>query len=180
MEQWGGCVMNLVAVIDRMGCFPATVRAACAGLSVADERWRPDATRWSIVEIVTHLADEEGEDFRARVRSTLKDPTRAWMPIDPEGWADERRYRERDLGEELSRFERERADSVAWLRSLRDPDWSRAYEHPKLGPIAAGDLMASWCAHDALHLRQIAKRLYELTRRDAAGFGTAYAGEWGA
>jgi len=171
--------VNVTAMIDRMEHFPAAARWICAGLNAADARWRPDATRWSVVEIVAHLADEEGEDFRARVASTLEDPTRPWPPIDPEGWAVSRRYRERDVGEELDRFERERAESVSWLRLLRDPDWSLAYRHPKVGPITAGDVMASWCAHDALHLRQIAKRLYELANRDADAFDTAYAGQWG-
>jgi hypothetical protein len=51
--------------------------------------------------------------------------------------------------------------------------------HPKVGATAAGDVMASWAAHDALHLRQIAKRLWELAGRDGAPFRTGYAGEWG-
>jgi hypothetical protein len=40
--------------------------------------------------------------------------------------------------------------------------------------------MASWAAHDALHLRQIAKRLYELTARDAGRYSAGYAGARGA
>ncbi len=42
----------------------------------------------------------------------------------------------------------------------------------------AGTLFASWLAHDALHLRQIAKRMYELAVRDAGSFDTKYAGDW--
>jgi hypothetical protein len=39
-------------------------------------------------------------------------------------------------------------------------------------------LLASWAAHDALHLRQIARRLHGLAARDAGPYGVAYAGEW--
>jgi hypothetical protein len=57
-------------------------------------------------------------------------------------------------------------------------DWSVAYQHPKVGPIRAGDLLTGWAAHDALHLRQISKRLFQLAERDGAGFTSRYAGEW--
>jgi hypothetical protein len=33
-------------------------------------------------------------------------------------------------------------------------------------------------AHDYLHLRQIAKRMYQMAGRDAGEYSTRYAGEW--
>ncbi len=128
------------------------------------------------------MGDEEVDDFRTRLRNTLEDPSRAWPPIDPEGWARDRNYVEDNLPEAVERFCAERSTSMRWLRTLGDPsrvDWARAHAHPKFGPISAGDLLASWAAHDALHFRQISKRLFELTQRDAAPAGTKYAGEWG-
>jgi hypothetical protein len=170
--------MNLRAMIDRMERFPATLAPLLTDIDPADARFKPPSGAWSILEIVRHLGDEEVDDFRARVRSTLDDPTRPWSPIDPEGWARDRRYNDDDLVEALRRLGAERAASVAWLRSLDDVDWSLAYTHPKAGPIAAGDVMLSWAAHDSLHLRQISKRLYELTLRDAPDFSADYAGAW--
>lgn len=161
-----------------MGSFPGALDALLGGVSDDDAHWKPGHGGWSIVEIVNHLDDEESEDFRTRVRLTLEDPSQAWPPIDPEGAAVERRYNERGLAESLERFAAARAESVDWLRSLHDPDWSRTYMHPKWGEFRAGDIFASWCAHDALHLRQIAKRLYEMTKRDGEGFKTEYAGDW--
>ena len=64
------------------------------------------------------------------------------------------------------------------LHALKDPDWSRFKEHPRFGPMIAGDLLAAWCAHDALHLRQLARRLHQLAQRDAAGGTIRYAGDW--
>lgn len=174
--------MKLDSVIARMVCVPHAIGALVSGMSAADARFKPPSGAWSIVEIVNHLVDEEREDFRVRLRSTLETPAKPWPPNDPEAWARDRKYRDRDLGESLASFERERAESIAWLRSLREVDWTRAYIHPKAGPISAGDLLVSWAAHDALHVRQIAKRMFELAGRDGAaeGFSTRYAGEWGA
>ena len=167
-------------IINRLDAFARTLRAAVAGLSEKDARFKPPSGAWSILEIVNHLADEEVEDFRARLEQTLRDPTLPFPAIDPEGWARERRYNERELAESVARLIAERRRSIAWLGSLREPDWSRAHEHPRFGPLSAGMFLASWAAHDALHLRQIAKRLYELAARDGQPYSVRYAGEWGA
>ena len=46
--------------------------------------------------------------------------------------------RARIVIEQVERFVRERADSVAWLRGLGAVDWDLAYEHPQLGTLRAG------------------------------------------
>jgi hypothetical protein len=172
--------MDFVASVDRLERFGPALQAVVAGVPPEQARFKPESGAWSILEIVCHLGDEEVEDFRARVFSTLRDPAAAWAPIDPEGAARARRYNEQDLSAAMARFVSERRRSVEMLRSLKDPDWSRAYVHPKWGATAAGDVLAAWAGHDALHLRQIAKRMWELAGRDGAPYRTGYAGEWGA
>jgi len=172
--------MNLRAIMDRMERFAHVLPALVHRVGCDEALYRPNDTTWSILEIVCHLADEETDDFRPRLRRTLADPQEDWDPIDPEAAAITRRYRDADLAEAAARFVAERQRSLAWLRSLDDVDWHRTYAHPKMGNVPAGDLLAAWSAHDALHLRQIAKRQFELAAIDAAGFDTAYAGKWGA
>ena len=166
---------RLIAMLERNGGVLAT---AVEGVSPEDARWRPDDGAWSILEIVRHLVDEEQDDFRTRVEHTLRDPEAAWPPIDPEGWAAERRYNDDDLDEAVRTFRARRTESVRWLRALDDPDWSRTHTHPKFPPLRAGDVLVSWVAHDALHLRQIAKRLYQIIDRDGGDYSPAYAGRW--
>lgn len=166
------------ALIERMESFGAALPAIVARVSKSDARWKPTPKDWSILEIVNHLADEEVEDFRMRLDLTLHQPNTPWPPIDPPKAAVDRQYNERELGESVSRFVNERKESVRWLRMLFPPDWTKTYAHPKIGAISAGELLASWAAHDALHLRQLSRRLFDLTQRDAAGFSTRYAGEW--
>ncbi len=169
--------MNASALIDRLERFAGVLPAVVSAVTDADARWKPAAEHWSILEVCRHLLDEEREDFRVRVESTLRDPAAKWKPLELEGIAERRKYNEADLKETAAAWVEERRKSVAWLRSLGKPDWSAAYQHPR-GPICAGDLLASWAAHDALHLRQIAKRLHELAGRDGGEFKTAYAGAW--
>jgi hypothetical protein len=168
---------RLIASLDR---FRRMLPEVVGDVSAEDARWKPPDGAWSILEVVCHLADEEEFDFGARLKLTLSDPNQPWPEIDPEGWARERRYNEGQLEKAVARFISLRERSLAWLRSLARPDWNRTYQHPKFGPFRAGDLLASWAAHDWLHLRQIAKRLYQIAGRDAGEYSTRYAGEWGA
>jgi hypothetical protein len=172
--------VKLAALIDSLDRFGRALPHVVAGMTEDDARWRPAEGAWSILEIVCHLGDEEVDDFRQRVRLTLEDSTRPWPPIDPEGWATERRYNEGRLDDAVARFVSERQRSVEWLRELSDPDWEQAHAHPRFGPIRAGDVMTAWTAHDALHLRQIAKRQFQLAARDGRPFTTDYAGDWSA
>lgn len=170
--------INASALIDRLARFPEALQPLLRNLPDDQARFKPPSGSWSILEIVRHLADEERDDFRIRLRLTLESPTDPWPGIDPENWARQRHYNEGSLPDALADFTRERAASLQWLNSLSNVDWSITHLHPR-GPITAGDLLASWAAHDALHLRQVAKRFYELAARDGAPFKTDYAGPWG-
>lgn len=170
--------MDADAIIGRLEGFGRYLPVVVGELRDGDAKWKPTARDWSVLEVCCHVLDEEKEDFRVRLRSTLEDPARAWPALELDGVAEKRSYNTQDLKATVAEFSRERAASVAWLKALKSPDWGRAYQHPKFGPISAGDLFASWAAHDALHLRQIAKRLHGLAARDGARFSLAYAGDW--
>jgi hypothetical protein len=156
----------------------AVIEALVHGVGVGQAKWRPDSTAWSILEVVNHLHDEEREDFRQRLRLTLEHPDQAWPPIDPAGWVTSRNYQDRDLEPSLASFLAERRRSIEWLAELREPNWESTHEHPTFGGMKAGDLLASWIAHDSLHIRQLT-RLHFLYRADqCAPYRTRYAGEW--
>lgn len=173
--------MHFEYVVKRLEMFGGALGALLAGVSEQEAKWKPPSGAWSILEVVCHLADEEVEDFRARLRMTQEDPAAPWPAADPERWARDRNYNQQDLGQTLARFTRERAESVQWLRSLRSPDWQVTIVRPSRS-VRAGDLLISWPAHDALHIRQIAKRMFELAGEVGReeGFDTEYAGKWGA
>jgi hypothetical protein len=171
-------MLDFQRMVDSLERFGNTLPNVVCGINAIDARWKPPDGAWSILEIVCHLADEEEFDFLARVKLTLADPAQSWPPIDPQGWSVERHYNDGKLDDALARFILLRRRSVDWLRSLDHPDWNRTHQHPKLGPFRAGDIFTSWVAHDYLHLRQIAKRMYQLAGRDGGGYSTVYAGEW--
>ena len=154
-----------------------TIQGLVVGVSAAEARVRPEPTAWSILEVVAHLLDEEREDFRPRLDLVLHRPHETWAPIDPPAWVTARGYNDRELGATLSAFLAERERSLAWLAGLTAPDWSREYQ-ASFGPITAGDLAASWAAHDLLHTRQLLELRRARLLALAAPHRTGYAGDW--
>lgn len=165
-------------LIGRLERFEPVLPGVVQVFSSEDARWKPDESSWSILEIVCHLVDEEVEDFRTRVLSTLEDPARPWPAIDPQGWAERRGYQSQNLHAKVIEFVELRGESITLLREVTSPDWSRVYKHPIIGDISAADMLSNWCAHDALHLRQISRRLHQLAQRDSGGASLDYAGTW--
>lgn len=170
--------MEFAALIDRLETHAAALRRILESISDEQAAWRPEVGKWSMLEVAVHLLDEEREDFPARLKLLLESPEADWPSIDPAGWVESRSYADRDLEVTMQDFVRERARSVAWLRSLTTVDWELVYQHPQLGALRAGDLLASWVAHDALHLRQLAGLEWAWCRRLAKPFSPAYAGDW--
>ena len=165
-------------MIDRLESNAAVLQGQLRSVREAQATWKPATDKWSILEVINHLADEETEDFGMRLRLVLEDPAKEWPPLDPQRAVVERQYNMRDLRESLDRFVRERAKSVAWLRSLSQADWQIAYSHPRAGALKAGDLLCSWLAHDLIHIRQINRLHHEYLSSTAGEFSTAYAGNW--
>ncbi|GAB4542807.1 MAG: DinB family protein [Anaerolineae bacterium] len=169
--------MDLDRVVSQMARNAQAIRTFVQGITDHEARWKPDADSWSMLEVINHLANEEREDFRARVDLTLHRPGEAWTGIDPEGWVTERGYNQRDLEQSLARFLSAREESLDWLRGLAQPEWERERE-ASFGRIRAGDLLASWVAHDLLHLRQLVELRWAYWVAQAEPYEVGYAGVW--
>lgn len=163
-------------LIDRLETSRGVILALVSRVNEEHARWKPAPDRWSIVEVVNHLLDEEREDFRARIEATLRDPAQEWAPIDPQGWVRDRRYQDRPVAPSLQNFLAEREQSLRWLRSLESPAWDNAHSHPLFGTMRAGDLLTSWVAHDLLHIRQIARLHWQYLAMIARPYSPDYAG----
>jgi hypothetical protein len=169
--------MNVNYFIDRLsknrGVFEGLVR----GVNLEQASWKPQPDNWSILEVVNHLFDEEREDFRRRLELVLADPTQPWPSINPRGWVTTRGYNERDLDTSLNNFFAEREKSLAWLNQLSEPNWQNSNDGPN-GVLTAGDLIASWLAHDFLHIRQLSRLHWQYVGAIADPYQTTYGGPW--
>jgi hypothetical protein len=169
--------MDISSAQDQFQYQGKAIVVLASGLTSEQARWKPEPASWSVLEVLNHLVDEEVLDFRRHLDHILYSSDEPWAEIDPQGWVTEKKYNKRDLEGTLANFQKEREASIAWLGKLDDPDWKAEVSFP-WGEIAAGDMLASWLAHDLLHLRQLVELRYALTAEASQPYGVRYAGEW--
>lgn len=154
---------------------PAVLEALLAGLDEANAQTRPAPAEWSPVEILCHLRDEEAEDFGARLR-VIVDGAAEFAPIDPERWAEERRYREASLPDVLEALRARRQTSLDLLASVAPEALNGSRPDRRLGRLSGLDVLAAWVAHDRIHLAQLAGTLARIWALRWADLRTEYAG----
>jgi DinB superfamily len=171
-------MLSLSDVVTRLSQNAQTIQSLAQHVDKGQAVWKPDPAQWSILEVINHLADEEREDFGTRFDLIINQPTAQWPKIDPQIWAIERSYISRDLAESLERFLLERDKSITWLKGLASPDLDQAHARPSFGNIRTGDLLASWLAHDLLHIRQLTRLHYQWVQAMVKPYTIDYAGDW--
>ena len=168
----------VVRVSARLDASARAIEALVATVDPDLARFRPAPGKWSILEILGHLGDEERLDFRARIESTLAHPDADWPAIHPDQWVREGDFNARALQPLLAAFLEERRRSLAFLAGLHAADWGRSHRHPTLGDLTAASLLCAWAAHDVLHLRQISGVLYAHLSLATTPSRVDYAGAW--
>lgn len=170
-------MMQLQTVVSQLKTQARGIISLVDGLTGEDARWKPALNSWSVLEVLSHLVDEEIYDFRAHLDHILHTPNQPWPEIDPAGWVTSRHYNEGNFGKTRARFEVEREKSLTWLGEVTSPDWEATVIH-SWGSLSAGDMLASWLAHDLLHLRQLTELRYLITGAASQPFLLDYAGKW--
>ncbi len=164
--------MNLDYCIKQMSDNPETIRQLIHDIPDDAARWKPDADTWSIIQVMAHLVYEERRDFRVRLDHILNHGQEKFKPItneigDPEG----------DLQTLFTIYLDEREASIKWLKTLTDVDWSTEFTTP-YRTMSAGDMLASWVAHDILHIRQFVELKWAITTHALQPYEVGYAGGW--
>jgi hypothetical protein len=167
--------MILAEARRELARLPAVLEALLAGLDPVGARTRPATGEWSPVEILCHLRDEETEDFGARLR-VIVDGAGEFAPIDPERWAEERRYREGNLPDVLEALRARRQASLDLLASVAPDTLTGSRPHRRLGRLSGLDILAAWVAHDRIHLAQLAGTLARLWALQWTPLHAEYAG----
>ncbi len=130
------------------------LREAVTGLSGEALR-RPEAPgKWSVLEVVRHLADTELV-YRYRMRMSVAQPGSPIPAYDQDRWAADLRYKEERLEEALDELEALRTANLAWLRGLSEEELDRVGIHEERGPESVRRIVELLAAHDLVHRRQI-------------------------
>jgi uncharacterized damage-inducible protein DinB len=169
--------MEFQALYRELANSTEMIRSLLKDIDQEQAQLKPSRGSWSILEVVCHLYDEEREDFREHLDFILQRQHEMWHPISPFAWVKLRKYNERNFKTMQRKFFKEREKSLAWLKQLKNADWNRTYTS-KFGSMRAGDMFASWVAHDNLHLRQLTELRRKHIERITQPYKIQYAGDW--
>jgi hypothetical protein len=132
----------------------ASLERAVAGLSDAQLRQPEKPGKWSVIEVVQHLADSEIV-YGYRIRMILASDTPNIEGYDQDAWAQRLRYAETSLPDALAQVRILRGRTLHLLRGLRPDEWERAGMHSERGRESVRHITKLLAAHDLVHLRQI-------------------------
>jgi uncharacterized damage-inducible protein DinB len=141
-------------VIEALERAPSVIVPLVRELPEPLRKRRPAPGRWSAHEHACHLAEVQPMFFE-RLALMLREEhpkIRAYLP-DREHVPDA--LLAVDLDEALARFERERRELVARLKTLRPGDWLRSAEHEEYSHYSLFILFRHVVMHDMLHAYRI-------------------------
>jgi hypothetical protein len=123
-----------------------------APLAEAQLEAAPAPGKWSIREIVCHLADCELV-FSFRLRQTLAEEHAIMQPFDQEVWAT--RYRGCDFASGLGMFVAARNWNLKLLGTVTPAEQHKPTTHPERGTMTFWTIVETMAGHDINHLEQV-------------------------
>jgi hypothetical protein len=140
--------------VKLMAAQPARLERAVRGLSRAQLNRQPRPGKWSIQEIVAHLADTELV-YGWRLRMMLAQPGLPIQPTDQDLWAKRLGYQRQPTSKLLKQLRVLRESNVRLLRWAPRKWWSRYGVHLQRGKENVTRTVEMWAGHDVNHLNQI-------------------------
>jgi DinB superfamily len=133
---------------------PVALPRAIEGLSPQQLRQPERAGKWSIVQILQHLADSEVV-WAWRMRLILAQDKPHITGYDQDLWADRLHYDEADPADALEVFAVLRRANLRLVERASPADLKRVGVHIERGEESLEHLRRLYAGHDLLHLRQI-------------------------
>ncbi len=117
---------------------------------------RPAPDKWSVSEILVHLAEAEVSCFW-RYRQMIEHNGSAIIPFDQDLWYKLGDYASRDPQESLHLFRMMRDANLRMFDHLTPEQWQLGGVHAERGPMTIADLARQMAGHDINHLAQVEK-----------------------
>ena len=140
IESYGSAHQRLVTALQR---FPR-------------EMWqfRPAPGRWTIHEIIVHIADSEANSY-IRCRRFLAEPGSSVLGYDESKWARDLHYHEQSTQDAIELFKWLRYKSYTLIKDLPESAWSNTVDHSESGVMTMDDWLDIYERHIPEHIGQM-------------------------
>jgi hypothetical protein len=157
--QYVAAVLDLLGSRSPLGVLTQTAQALEAGLRglSAKQLREPEADgKWSVTDVLQHLADSELV-WGFRLRMTLAHDRPPLMGYDQDLWASRLHYREADHEQALQQFTLLRESNLGLLKRASKADWQRVAVHAERGEQTIEEMVRLGAGHDLVHINQVAR-----------------------
>ena len=156
-EEYSARLLSLSAgkePLEVLEATPKRIAALIAGRGAGELRRSPGPGRWSVAQILAHLADAEIVGAY-RFRMILAAPGTPIQAFDQDDWARALKYEAAEPQASLALFESLRAAQLRLWRGLNDEELDRFGIHAERGKESVRHLLSLYAGHDLNHLAQI-------------------------
>jgi hypothetical protein len=145
---------DIPTILERFRRSPEVLAVVLTGVFGEEEDYSTAPGKWSIRQILAHLADTETV-YAHRLRQVLAEENPTLMAFDQEAWARNLDYRRRKPKQSLETFRRVRAENYELLHGLSEGAFARTGNHTERGRVTVRDIVEGAANHAESHARQM-------------------------
>ena len=162
-QEYSARMLRLAAGDDPLAILastPSRVAQLIQSRSIAEMQRQPAPGRWSVAEIVSHLADAEIV-FAYRIRMILSASGTPIQAFDQDAWSRAQHAEKSDPHASLALMRAIRESMLPLLSGLNDEELDRYGMHAERGKESVRHLLSLYAGHDRNHLAQIERLVAE-------------------
>jgi len=145
---------DLADLLERYRRGPELLAVVLTGVFGEEEDFSRAPGKWSIRQIVAHVADAELVGAH-RFRQIIAEDNPTLVAYDQDAWVRNLDYVRRKPKQSLETFRRIRAENYELLKDLPETAFDRAGTHTENGRMTLRQLLEGYAGHAESHARQL-------------------------
>jgi hypothetical protein len=145
---------EIAAQLERYRRGPELLAMVLTGVFGEEEDFAVAPGKWSIRQIVAHLADAELVGAH-RLRQVIAEDNPTLIAFNQDAWTRNLDYSRRKPKQSLETFRRLRSENYELLKELPEEAFDRAANHTENGRMTLRQLLDGYAGHAESHARQL-------------------------
>jgi hypothetical protein len=145
---------EIPALLERYRRGAEVLAVVLTGVFGEEEDFTPAPGKWSVRQIVAHLADAELV-VAHRFRQVIAEENPTIVAFDQDSWTRNLDYARRKPKQSLETFRRLRAENYELLKGLPASAYERAGNHTENGRMTLRQMLEVYADHAESHARQL-------------------------
>ncbi|HEY2013613.1 MAG TPA: DinB family protein [Bryobacteraceae bacterium] len=145
---------DILALLERYRRGPELLAMVLTGVFGDEEDFATAPGKWSVRQIVAHLADAEMVGAH-RFRQVIAEDNPTLIAYNQDAWTANLDYARRKPKQSLETFRRIRGENYELLKGLPEAAFERAGNHTENGRMTLLQLLEGYAGHAESHARQL-------------------------